>query len=549
MSFVFKKKVLSSILAATMAAGFAATQNAAAVHLSEDGIGQVLLAPLYLADFGYKTKFAIVNTRTDVAVKAKVVLRSKLTSAEVIDFICYLTPGDVCRFEVRNENGKAILYSDDDSVKNGSSWASINPVRQELFTQNLGKSDTAAMGHLEVVGAYGARGSVILPDGTSVRIFRTMAKPDLARVFDTDRAALSERNPEIAANGRMSGQVCTIQPSSPAGQPCEFNSGAIITDAVGGSVRSTDPTWVRLLGYAELQQQDGSDRMGYRIPALAGEIWDNVPMAGVYPNYFTGWSTPVEDWAGVLGARTFDGRVISNKAFEASVNQETGIGANFGGVKRTTAGIQPAVVYDNIIELEHALAVTNIKGSFEDDSMSTPVGVNRTQLAITFPTKYRHFRQNPCGANGLAPQTDASFTATGAEWSPPFQVQGPIEYTLRGYDNQENTRTLSGNSFSGGPKDKPNVLSSEVNYFLPSWPATQANGLNFESGWFNMQINPVPGCSYRGAPLLAFAHKYMVGVNGAFKNSLLAPLGHVPELSNGEFPPNPPAPTNGEFND
>ena len=114
MKMSLKKKLMPSLMAAALASGVAFSGSAQAVHLAEDGIGQVLMGPIYLAlDGGYTTKVAIVNTRNDAAVKAKVVLRSQVTSVEVLDFICYLTPADVCRFEIRNVNGQATFYSDD----------------------------------------------------------------------------------------------------------------------------------------------------------------------------------------------------------------------------------------------------------------------------------------------------------------------------------------------------------------------------------------------------------------------------------------------------
>jgi hypothetical protein len=99
MKNLMKKKLLPSAVSVVLAAGIGFSGGAQAIHLAEDGIGQVLLAPMFLADGGYKTKVAIVNTSPTHAVKAKVVFRSAVASIELFDFLCYLTPSDVCRFE------------------------------------------------------------------------------------------------------------------------------------------------------------------------------------------------------------------------------------------------------------------------------------------------------------------------------------------------------------------------------------------------------------------------------------------------------------------
>lgn len=500
-----KKKLLSSAMAVALATGVGFSGSASAIHLAEDGIGQALMAPVYLANGDYSTKVAIVNTRTDVAVKAKVVLRSYLTSAEVLDFICYLSPGDVCRFEIRNVNGQATLWSDDDSIKSSpNTFASVSPVNQALFDQNLGNGDNNELGHMEVIGAYAVKGDIVTPSGT-VKVYRGMPKPALARIFDTPRATLAGlgTNQNESASfgvGRVVNGVCSVAPAANGGAPCDANGNAPST-----LIRSTDPTWVRLSGFMELS--NASDRMGYRIPALAGEIWDNTPA-----------TAPADQLQG------FDGRVISNPAYDAQGGEgaaETAVGFGWGGV---SPGFGAVPNYDNIIEVEHALAVTNLKGSYEDDSNSTPAGVNRTRMVVTFPTKYRHIT-DIC-KTGFVRDVPRNVL-----YSPPFQTNGNVIFSLGSYDNQEHNISISGGVFSGGPVAPVNNLPAEVNYFLPSWPATAAGGNNFESGWFDMGLTPRAGCSYPGLPALGFMHKYHQSGN-SFSNSWLVPAAHEPELVN-----------------
>lgn len=163
MSFsLFKKKILSSVLTATLAGGAFLSGNVQAVHLSEKGTGQVLLAPMYRTDNGYMSEFTIVNPLPDRAVKVRVAIRSHLDSVEDIDFVCYMTPTDVCRFTLHSEENtdtatkgqdggrNLILQSSDDSLKTplvensaGSELVDFNKlsprnVTNEMTTVNYG---------------------------------------------------------------------------------------------------------------------------------------------------------------------------------------------------------------------------------------------------------------------------------------------------------------------------------------------------------------------------------------------------------------------------
>lgn len=485
--FAFRKKFLSSAIAVALVSGIAISNSANAIHVAEDGIGQVLLAPYYTVENGYKTKFAIVNTRDDVAVKAKIVIRSRAQSTEVLDFICYLTPADVCRFEIVNKNGQAYLVSNDDSIKSSGNpiqFGSVLPVDQQLFDETMKRidiNDINEVGHVEVIGAYSASGTIATPQGP-VTIRRGMSKFDLMRVFDTDRPTLNFLNPvgvEVRAAGRLVNGVCTPLITAPtdydAGAPCPTPAGLI---------RSTDPNTVRLTGSVEVVKEDNTDRMGYRIPALTGELWDNAPDTVFDPG---------------TGLSLFDGRVIHNPLFDVTVATATAIGAGF------------PILGDNIFEIEHALAASNLMGTYEAGA------TNRTGVIVTFPTRYRHRAAHVC--TGLPP-TPAE--VAGALYTEPFRPNGSVQYSLASFDNQENTQ-ITQDIFSGGTTIQ-SFLFAEVNYVMPSWP--------YESGWYNMQLMPQAGCNYSGVPTLGMSHKWMTGSN---MNSMLTPTSNTPELTNRQF--------------
>ena len=319
-----KKKLLSSAMAVALAGGVAFSGSASAISLAEEGKGQVMLAPIYFANDTYSTKVAIVNTRNDQAVKAKVVFRSKENSTEVLDFICFLTPADVCRFEIRHgagdgSNTGAYMWSDDDSVLSGFDsatntpiFASQQPVTQYLYDQNLGAGDINEIGHMEVVGVYSvATTDIMVPRGpfvsqeTRVQVAQGMSKSDVFKIFYSTR---SDGTPDTTSRTSLDDYV---------GQD---ESGVLAVDVDGPRIRSTDPLTVRMTGYMEISTGT-TDRMGYRIPVLAGAAGDNI--ASGFLN---------RDGLG------FDGRVISNTRFDVTVAQETGIGGDFGGRDDAAAG-------------------------------------------------------------------------------------------------------------------------------------------------------------------------------------------------------------------
>jgi len=550
----FKNKVLPSVMAATLASGMTLGGNANAINLAGNGIGQTLLGPVYLVDFGYNTRVSIVNTRDDVAVKAKIVIRSSRNGTELLDFICYLSPADVCRFEIREQdvdgdgNAEVVMYSDDDSIKSPvpedvggvplvdsmektrATFASIRPVTQALFTHNLQPNDTDRMGHIEVFGLYGVKGTLTgyrprKPQGEPIplpiTVKRGMAKFALAQLFDTPRY------PEHNNNNLFWQDVVPLDLANPPTEQTERNAGSAkpYSPLSASRIRSTDPSWIQLTGEVELVGP--IDRIGYRFPALAGSIGDNVP----YP-----YSTP----SGLPGeAAVWDGLVVSNPRWDATIAGETGIGVGFG-IDEFGNGA------DKTVEIEAALATTDLIDTFEDTSNTThDTSGKRTRLLVTFPTRYRHNPGiNPCNASGIT------------QYSSPFQSNGAANYSLTALNNFEQMPgtiivpdpIITGSPFSGGPASVPvptvpttptapvNSLV-EVNYFIPNWPETQVdengvvlhNVIDFRSGWFNMILSARGGCEayYPGLPAIGFTHKY-VETGAGYTQSWFVSTAHKP---------------------
>ena len=92
---------------------------AANVTVEEDGTGDYLLAPVYYAVANWETTLKVVNTNTNRAIVAKVVIREAKDSKEIIDFPIYLTPGDVWEGTIKVANGHVVVTSSDDSMMLG----------------------------------------------------------------------------------------------------------------------------------------------------------------------------------------------------------------------------------------------------------------------------------------------------------------------------------------------------------------------------------------------------------------------------------------------
>lgn len=123
------KKWIVSGAAALALMGTVATAAPQPVTVEKDGTGDYLIAPAYYAIANWKTELKVVNTNTTRAVAAKVVVRDSKSCDELVDFVIYLTPGDVWTGTLYEEGGKVYLKSTDDSMIIGGQVASPdNPI-------------------------------------------------------------------------------------------------------------------------------------------------------------------------------------------------------------------------------------------------------------------------------------------------------------------------------------------------------------------------------------------------------------------------------------
>ena len=147
------KKWIVSGAAALALIGTAAT--AASIHVESDGTGDYLLTPVYYAVSNWSTELKVVNTNTTKAVVAKVVVREGRECNEIVDFVIYLTPGDVWTGTIYDDNGIVKVKSDDDSfIIGGKIGSEVAPVgiHPLVETDSDGGKHTAWHGYVEIFG-------------------------------------------------------------------------------------------------------------------------------------------------------------------------------------------------------------------------------------------------------------------------------------------------------------------------------------------------------------------------------------------------------------
>lgn len=111
---LFKKSTMSLALTAAILGGVAMTQQASAVNIAQDGLGQVLVFPYYTTRGGWSTLFNITNT-SDKTIVAKVRWREGRNSREVRDFNIVLSPYDVWTAGTQDLGDRAGMFTTDNS--------------------------------------------------------------------------------------------------------------------------------------------------------------------------------------------------------------------------------------------------------------------------------------------------------------------------------------------------------------------------------------------------------------------------------------------------
>jgi hypothetical protein len=141
------KKLMTSIAAAAM---LSSASFAADITMNSKGIGDYLVVPAYFANSaGWTSNIKVTNTDTQNCVVAKVVFREGVDSEEKLDFLLYLSPGDVWEGKLSYDGSAVKVTSTDDStVFNGVMTSSDNPLDKSFFNP----ADSDMSGYIEVFG-------------------------------------------------------------------------------------------------------------------------------------------------------------------------------------------------------------------------------------------------------------------------------------------------------------------------------------------------------------------------------------------------------------
>jgi len=183
----FFGKVLLIAAAVMMAAAPAFAADPGHVKIAPNGKGDLLFFPFYYADeTGIATKLTVVNTDETRSTVAKVVIKSWLTSTEVLDFLIYLSPADVWTGYIAQLDGQVVLVSYDDSMLTAEGqWASLeNVVVQPLV---FPKDEGNFMGYIYVINAatdVDVDGAGVAPDTQKLGRAPGVAKKDIKAWYD-----------------------------------------------------------------------------------------------------------------------------------------------------------------------------------------------------------------------------------------------------------------------------------------------------------------------------------------------------------------------------
>ena len=185
-----KKKILAAAIGAMLIGG-----SASAVQKSKDGVGDLLLAPAYLIGGDMSTNIKVINTSSTQSVVAKVIFRHPVTSAEVLDFLIYLTPSDVWTADVTcaaaDANGnctKSVVTSKDDSMQSdgGDFGSAASPATIVSELSSNGRLPLPNQGYFEVVMSSAFDVTPFKPGVTKADLLKAhVDSPDLVAVAST----------------------------------------------------------------------------------------------------------------------------------------------------------------------------------------------------------------------------------------------------------------------------------------------------------------------------------------------------------------------------
>jgi hypothetical protein len=485
-----KKKILAMSMAAAIC-GF--TIPAADAMMVADR-GRVSIAPLYVGFGDFQTRITVSNPNVDHAVKAKIVFRSACSCEEVLDFVIYLSPGDVWKgtvgqipvedldlpvssstrdaldeFDGQIDGTVIGIMTKDDSSKigGGGIWdnARTDGARVAFNTEKIDPDtgalpstnpcvarggDTNQYGHFEVYAAYKLENGEYTGTTTgisNVKVARGMSKSVLASIMDRDNTS-GENGGVKKIRSSYQYKNNNIGDSGP---------GLVVRDSDVGGGQDAGGSPIEIITDVEVVYTPTDARAFYRAPALLGD-----PITGGVienPNYSVsiGLDTRLgEYFTGDKVPLTRQDFIDTNdRAALIAARGVTNADDNIGDIEVALATHSTSEIVRELQNLKTTIFMTNrLQGVYRANPDAEVLGENSLHV-ISFPTRYRHRDMKASAADILNMQpnnvdhstrTDAGGvffgckeTANGDEkYTAPFGGDGAMQYSVEVYDMEEN---------------------------------------------------------------------------------------------------------------
>lgn len=259
---IFKRNSLTLALVAAIGSVGIAGTTSAAVHISDNGQGQVLIYPYYTTRAGHDTYLSVLNT-TALSKALKIRFSEGKNSRTVLDFNIYLSPYDIWTAAVVNTTDGAKLVTADKSCT-----APAIPAGGKDFV-NFAYSGAA----LEGIQPSGGDGATTSLDRTREGYFEII---EMGTITNTAINAAITHASGVPAN-------CAVV------QAATMDMGVASTLVVGGQSARAFKATGGLSGTASLVNVAGGTDFGYApvvleafSPSLAENIW-NYPGSS-YPD-------------------------------------------------------------------------------------------------------------------------------------------------------------------------------------------------------------------------------------------------------------------------
>lgn len=517
-----KKSILASSIAAAVF-GLGATGAQAAIEVSSNGIGDMLLVPYYTAQAENATLLSITNTDTVNGKAVKVRFRGAANSDDVFDFQVFLSPADVWTANIsKGADGKAVLTTNDAScTKPAKSVLNTTPFITSRLDPSLtgdalangtreGYVEIITMADIPKTGAGGKLGNPTAPSTTNPLWTAVKHVNSVAPCSGTNWTAL-----DSMAQASTATNFETVGLAAPTGG---LMANWTIINTVNSAAWSGQAT------------------------ALKTGAANNI-------TYYSQTSTPVTTPEALTADPLFlAGNLVHSWNSSTNVLNATSVG--------TVSAIATPGLYDlpdlstpatgagkptaQVIEIQAALAKSSVIAEFATES-----GISgSTDWVFSMPSRryavamaYGKISATDDGRRFNAEYQGTTTTAAGgnaAGTSPTAVFNGPNTSVINrlicvsgakpvAYDREENTAT-------SGVVVSPSVLGKqqycgEVSVFafnngaasaaLKASVAVSAVDVTYSTGWatLNTTVLPTSGSTALGLPLLGGA--FMKAANGA----------------------------------